>query len=144
METLLTGLVSAAATAVITYFVTLSKIRLDLAVEYDKKLRAERLDAYKKLFTLLKPLARYSPAEQITDQIIKRTSENMRDWYFDIGGIYLSQKSREHYFALKESMQKVIDKPTLLDTELKNILKHGKVLRESLSNDVGTRAESFM
>jgi hypothetical protein len=88
------GLIS----AVITFFVTRAKVRLDLTAEYDRKLRSERLDAYRDLFKSLKPLARYSPESPLTYQIIRNTSEELRDWYFDTGGIYLSKESRTPYF----------------------------------------------
>src|SRR5258708_7955603 len=111
---LLTGLISGAITAVVTYFATLSKARLDLTIQYDKDLRQNRFAAYQKLWPMLKPLAPYSPEKPITHHIVKDTSEKMRDWYFDCGGIFLSSESRGPYFDLKRHMQKIID-----DTDLK-------------------------
>ena len=149
---LMTGLISGAITAVITYFATLSKARLDLTLVYDKELRENRLEAYKELWKRLKPLARYSPETPLTHQIVKETSESMRDWYFDVGGIFLSRESREHYFALKQEMQNVIDHPELqkekdrpLDAKwIKRLHNQGKILRETLSNDIGTRRQPFV
>jgi len=149
---LITGLISGLISAGITYFATRSKVRLELIVEYDKKLRAERLDAYKLLWKELKPLAKYSAENPLTYQIIRQMSEKMRDWYFDEGGgIYLSKQSREPYFKLKKSMQKIIDDENLqsekdepLQINPKNILEQGSVLRESLSDDIGTRREPFI
>lgn len=149
---LLTGLVSSAITAVITYFVTLSKARLELTVEYDKELRKSRLEAYQKLWTIMKPLARYSPEKPLTQQLVKQTSEAMRDWYFDTGGIFLSRASREPYFGLKREMQAIIDNAGLqkladasLDEELMRALhERGTSLRASLSDDIGTRKGPFV
>lgn len=117
LASLLTGLVAGAISAVVTYFATRSKIRLDLAVENDKKLRDERLKVYKDLWKLLKPLARFSPETPLSYQIIKDTSEKMRDWYFDEGGIYLSKESRKPYFDLKKSLQRIIDEEGLKKDE---------------------------
>ena len=152
LQSLLAGLVSGAITAVVTYFATLSKARLDLAIVYDKELRDHRLAAYKQLWKLLKPLARYSPEAPVTYQIVKETSESMRDWYFDQGGIFLSRESRNPYFELKEMMQRIIDdqelqkeKDRLLDANRLQPLHHqGTVLREALSNDIGTRQLPFL
>lgn len=149
---LLAGLISGTITAVVTYFATFAKARLDLSIEYDKELRQKRLDAYRDLWKRLKPLARYSPEQPLTRQIVKATSESMRDWYFDVGGIYLSRESREPYFALKEALQGVIDSPefrkeqdqVLSDPTLQPLLERGKTLREALSNDIGTRRQSFL
>jgi hypothetical protein len=152
---LLTGLVSGLISAVITFFVTRAKVRLDLTAEYDRKLRSERLDAYRELFKRLKPLARYSPESPLTYNIIRNTSEELRDWYFDIGGIYLSKESRTPYFDLKELMQNIIDNeklrkdpkaalPEELAEDLKRLLEKGKLLREYLTNDIGTRRGPFV
>lgn len=143
---LLTGFISGAITAVITYFATLSKARLDLSIEYDKELRASRLAAYKELWRLLKPLARYSPETPLTHQVIKETSESMRDWYFESGGIFLSRESRAPYFALKKKMQEIIDNPDHpLDAKwIKALHDQGTILREALSNDIGTRRQPFL
>jgi len=168
---LLTGLISASITAVVTYYATRSKIRLDLAVENDKKLREKRLEVYQKLWVLLKPLARFSPEKELSYQQIKITSEKMRDWYFnDASGIFLSKETRKPYFDLKKSLQQIINESELIkdkdepftevdkSKEIKNnwntpervneilekILKQGKELRTSLSDDIGTRKEPFL
>jgi hypothetical protein len=76
----------------------------------------------------------------------------MRDWYFDTGGIFLSRKSRGPYFGLKQVMQDIIDNSELekdkeapLDyTWMKPLHKEARALRNSLSNDIGTRREPFV
>ena len=149
---LLTGLISAALAAVVTYFATRSKIRLDLMVEYDKEIRQKRLVLYQNLWKMLKPLARFTAEEKLTYPKIKETSENMRDWYFDkAGGLYLSKESRKPYFDLKEYLQDIIDDENLKDkkaelskSQLNKILDYGKRLRDSLSDDIETRKKSFL
>jgi hypothetical protein len=149
---LLTGLISGAITAVVTYFATLAKARLDLSIEYDKELRQERLKAYQDLWKRLEPLAPYSPKKPLTHELVKSTSEDLRDWYFEFGGIYLSQECRGPYFALKESMQKIIDSPNLMKEKSKTLAsenadilrKQGSILRTALSDDIGTRRRSLL
>ena len=51
---LLTGLIPGAITAVVTYFATFARARLDLTIEYDKELRQKRLEAYRELWKRLK------------------------------------------------------------------------------------------
>ncbi|MEP6904058.1 MAG: hypothetical protein ABJA66_20215 [Actinomycetota bacterium] len=169
-SSLLTGLVSAAIAAVVTYFATRSKIRLDLTVENDKELRKKRLEVYQKLWIQLKPLARFSPEKELSYQLIKDTSEQMRNWYFDeASGIFLSKESRKPYFELKESLQKIIGAERLVKdadvsftkdeleitvktknkTEkvkeiLETVLEQGKELRRCLSDDIGSRKEPFL
>jgi hypothetical protein len=149
---LISGLVAGIISAVLTYFGTRSKIRLDLTAEYDKDLRASRLEVYKTLWTLLKPLARYSREGPLTYQLVKNISEEMRDWYFDTGGIYLSRQSRGPYFKMKEVMQAIIDDASLVqradeplsEVNIKALLKSGTRLRESLADDIGTRRGPYV
>ena len=142
---LLTGLISGAITAVVTYYSTYAKARLDLTIEYDKELRKSRLDVYRTLWPLLKPLARYSAERPLSREIATETSGQMRDWYFDGGGIYLSRESRGPYFALKDALQHVIDAPRpLAPTLVARVHDAGTALRAELSNDIGTRRQSFL
>jgi hypothetical protein len=148
---LIAGLVSGAVTSVITYFATAAKIRLELTVEYDKELRKDRLRAYLKLWPKLKPLAKYSPPSPVTRQLVKDTSEDMRDWYFDTGGVYLSRKSRGPYFKLKGTMQEIIDYSEIEEEDgplpkelVETIHREATRLRSALSDDVGTRQEPFL
>jgi hypothetical protein len=152
---LVAGLISGLVSSVITFFVTREKVRLDLAAEYDRKLRSERLDAYRDLFKRMKPLARYSPEKPLNYKIIKETSEELRDWYFDVGGIYLSKESRDPYFKLKALMQQVIDHEEFkepqdqqtrcaLEVLLKTIVDAGSDVRTLLTNDIGTRKGPFV
>ena len=151
LQSLLAGLVSGLITAVITYYATLSKARLDLAILYDKELRESRLEAYRELWKRLKPLARYSPEAPVTCQVLRETSESMRDWYFEIGGIFLSRESRKPYFDLKDKMQEIIEGTKAEDEEvavvgdpLKALHDLGTALRESLSDDIGSRQMPFL
>jgi hypothetical protein len=149
---LISGFISGAITAVITYFATRSKTVLDLTIENDRELRKERLKAYQELWPRLKSIAKYSAERPLTWQIIKETSEHMRDWYFGAGGIYLSARSRKPYFDLKKEMQLIIDdhgnkhkKETELDPAYTTQLhRHATDLRASLSDDVGTRRKPFI
>jgi hypothetical protein len=147
---LIVGL-SGAVTSIITYFATAAKIRLELTIEYDKELRKDRLNAYLKLWPKLKPLARYSPPSPVSHKLVKETSEDMRNWYFDIGGVYLSRESRGPYFELKKTMQKIIDHPEIPEKDgslpgewVATLHDQATVLRTALSDDIGTRQEPFL
>lgn len=149
---LISGFISGAITAIITYFATRSKAVLDLTIEHDRELRKERLEAYQKLWPQLKALAKYSPEHPLSYEIVKETSEKMRDWYFSPEGIFLSARSRKPYFDLKAEMQNVIDDADLRDHKKKlrdtsfvtTIHNYATALRASLSDDVGTRRKPFI
>lgn len=137
------GLVS----AIVTYFATRAKIRLDLAAQYDKQLQDSRLETYKELWGMLEPLARFGRTELITYEVIRSISDQTRIWYFHKGGIYLTQRSRKPYFKWKGVMQPVLDDRKLAsqphreidEPQLERILTAGSALRTALSDDIGTK-----
>lgn len=151
-SSLLAGFVSGALTAIVTYLATRAKTRLDLNVEYDRDLRKSRLEAYRDLWAKLEPLARYTPERPITYRIVEESSHRMREWYFNVGGIYLSRESRRPYFKLKDAMQRIIDDDDLRESPeerlqshvLRPLEEHGRALRGSLSDDIGTRNRPFV
>lgn len=141
------GLISGLASAALTYFSTRAKIRLDLSAEYDKKLQETRLEAYMKLWAMLEPLARFGRDQPITHAVLLEVSTQTRKWYFQTGGIYLTQASRGPYFFWKELMQPLLESPkyygnpgTPIDeTELGPVIAASSALRTSLSDDIGTK-----
>lgn len=147
IQSLLIGGVAGAVSAVITYFSTRSKIRLDLAAEYDKALQEARLATYKELWSELEPLARYGREGPVTFKIIGEISDFSRTWYFKTGGIYLTERSRSPYFRWKAVMQPVLDSPDFTakpdaeidKAQLELILAAGSTLRTALSDDLHTK-----
>ena len=141
------GLVSGIASATLTYFSTRAKIRLDLAAEYDKKLQETRLDAYLKLWAMLEPLARFGRDKPATHAVLLNVSKQTRNWYFHIGGIYLTQASRGPYFRWKELMEPLLDNPkyhqnpdmAIDEIEIQPVIAASSSLRTSLSDDIGTK-----
>lgn len=138
--------------AVVTYFSTRAKTRLELAVEYDKELQKSRLEAYKKLWAMLEPLARFGRDKTVTHEDLRGISDRSRSWYFREGGIYLTRASRGPYFRWKELMQPLLDnnqfadQPTapIPETELEEVISAGSTLRTSLSDDIGTKRASWL
>jgi len=146
-QSVLIGGVAGIVSAVITYFSTRSKIRLDLAAQYDKDLQESRLKAYKELWAMLEPLVRYARDETVTYTVIHTISIETRKWYFQNGGIYLTERSREPYFDLKKAMQPVLDAAECKSQpdkeidpqQLERIVAAGSTLRTVLSDDIGTK-----
>lgn len=158
-QSILIGAVAGLASAVLTYFSTRGKIRLELAAEYDKNLQENRLATYQKLWAMLEPLATFGRDEPVTYAVIRKISTDTRKWYFREGGIYLTERSRKPYFHWKKVMQEVLDDPDLaaqpdleigeFDTNkrqqktkidrLGSILGAGSSLRTALSDDIGTK-----
>lgn len=146
-QSILIGGAAGLVSAIITHFSTRAKVRLDLAAEYDKNLQESRLKTYQELWAMLEPLARYGRAEAVTYAVIRSISDKSRTWYFQEGGIYLTERSRKPYFKWKAAMQLILDARDFAsqpDAEidpprLEPILTTGSALRTALSDDIGTK-----
>jgi hypothetical protein len=126
------------------------KARKDLEIAYDTDLRNQRIQVYKELWKRLQPLAKYSRPEPVTYQTIKKLSETLRQWYFEEGGLFLSERSRDAYFALQDELTKKLaelgqqEDKLLPETTFEYLRKKGSDLRSRLTEDVGTRKASQM
>lgn len=149
-DALATALIGGAAgvlSAVITLVFYPWKLRSDLAAAYDKQLQEQRLDAYKQLWAMLEPLARYGREKPLTVSVLRGVSDATRTWYFHVGGIYLTVATREPYFRLKALLQELADDATLGESpdrpvseqRLAAVIAAGSDLRTHLSDDIGTK-----
>lgn len=133
--------------AVVTYFATRSKLRLDMTGEYDRALHEKRLELYKQLWPKTEPLGKYASSDSFTYKTVAAVSLDMHDWYFKEGGLFLSKESRTPYFLLKDAIQRVIedrqlaDKPDqpIPDAARRAIVDAAGRLRTSLADDIRTR-----
>ena len=152
VQSVLIGGLSGVVSAALTYVSTKAKTRLDLAAQYDKELQQSRLAAYKILWAMTEPLARYGRARTVSVGDVHKISEQTRDWYFQTGGIYLTQASRGPYFKWKALLQPVLELPeidTHLDApvpeeQLAMIVAAASLLRTALSDDIRTKRLSLV
>jgi hypothetical protein len=143
----LIGGLAGGVSAVITYFSTRAKLRLDVAAQYDKQLQDSRLAAYIKLWEMLEPLARFGRDKPVTYAVMKDISDKTRTWYFQTGGIYLTRASATPYFKWKGLMQQLLDDPEFVkkpdeaipEKQLEAIIAARSTLRTNLSDDIGTK-----
>jgi hypothetical protein len=134
---IVTAVVAAVLAAVGTYFTT----RRNLEAAFDTSLRDLRIDAYQKLWQNLEPLAKYDRPEALTQDEARKLAGTLRTWYFETGGIFLSHRTRQDYFALLDGLEtftaagaEPLDEE---DDEFLRVL--GSRLRTGMTADVGTR-----
>jgi hypothetical protein len=108
------------------------KVRKELEAEYDKDLRAKRRDAYAALWKLLQPLAIYSPPGPVSPESMKQLSVELRQWYYEVGGLYLSANTRDAFFALQDEL-------TAQGATAEKAREKGSRLRTATTLDVGSR-----
>jgi hypothetical protein len=134
------GLFTGAVLAVIA-----SRKRLE--VEYDIALRKDRIEAYQALWKILEPLAYYSPQSAVTYAVARDLSKALRSWYFEVGGLFLSEETREAYFDLQKALGGAIKEP--LDVEdvslgpqrFERLRAIASKLRTTSTQDVATRVK---
>jgi hypothetical protein len=121
--------------------------RQRLEVEYDIELRKHRIEAYQALWKILEPLAYYSPPSAVTYAVARDLSQALRSWYFEVGGLFLSEGTREAYFDLQKGLGGVIKEP--LDARYRPLGPRGferlrslaSTLRTASTQDVATRVK---
>lgn len=134
--TAVAGVVVAAITGVLSYRSARWSVRKDLEVD----LRRQRLEAFKELWALSEPLAKYGRTEsslRATPGSMDALSNDLRHWYFAQGGMFLSDPSRDAYFEFQDALQEVIggvhDPAMELDEETREGLRRrASQLRTSL------------
>ncbi len=134
---LLTAVVTAVLAVVGTYFTT----RRALEATFDTSLRDLRLDAYKTLWQDLQPLAKYDRPQALTREQARELAGALRTWYFETGGLFLSHRTRQDYFALLDGLETATatEKKRLREGDDEFLRVLGSRLRTGLTADVGTR-----
>lgn len=129
-----------------TYVTTVLKIRQELGAQYDSDLRRDRIIAYKELWKCLEPLARYAPPGHFTYAGAQKLAAALRSWYFENGGLFLSEQARDACFDLQKTLTTLgeTSAETVQGPTLEELRSAGSVLRTKLSEDVGTRARGMI
>lgn len=83
------------------------KARKDLESEYDIDLRKDRIEVYRELWKRLEVLAFYAAAP-VTYEDASALTRSLREWYFQQGGLFLSEQTREPYFDVQSALQGIV------------------------------------
>lgn len=148
LNAIITGLIGLTSGAVLAYLGAALKFRKDLEAEYDKDLREKRITSYLELWKHLELVARYDRPKPLNRKTLSILTSSMREWYFEIGGLYLSEETRKAYFDLKEMIKNFLGNPKyrtdreLEPADLDVLLAQASLLRSHLTKDIGTRKSS--
>ena len=135
------GVASGVGGAALSGWVTVLLVRRNLAAAYDTDLRAKRLEHYAKLWPLFRDAAATRP-EPLTREEIRRLGEDLRGWYFDGGGLFLSRTAVDFYNLLQRAIRELTsdaNRGELTPLEQEGIRFLASSLRTRLTDDVATR-----
>jgi hypothetical protein len=110
-----------------------------------KLLWEKRYETYKKLLEVTGKLPLYPARADLVYGDVLHAAEEMRDWYFKEGGLLLSKKARDKYFAAQKKIVQVMKKQkkeNVLDPvgdDYETIRSCFSELRTELTNDLMSR-----
>lgn len=95
----------------------------------------ERISAYKDLWSLTKLFQRHPPHIPGLEEF-KDCLDQLDQWYFGPGGLFLTGRSRDQYFALVKALQ---EQQAADEQTYRKLFALASDLRATLVTDVGTR-----
>ena len=132
----LSAIIAGAVSLLISTLVAAWAQRRKLESDYDAALRAERLAEYRRLWQLMEPIGWYGKHE-ITAKTTKKLLADIDHWYFEGGGLLLSDVSYQSF----EELQRALDKYDGLPDHLRPV---GSKLRTALAYDIGGRKRPLL
>jgi len=77
-----------------------------------RSLWEKRYETYKRMFSLTGILPLYPEKAKVTYEQLIKAGKEMRDWYFEEGGLLLTEQSRHFYFEVQRKIREVVNTRT--------------------------------
>jgi hypothetical protein len=99
--------------------------------------------AYKQLWQLTGALPRYHWPKNPTRSEMRELIERCHSWYFDVGGLFFSQETKDAYFTVMNALDKAAgrqagDSTPVTEDTVQDLFVLGERLRLNMAADVGT------
>jgi len=120
----------------------LHKSTLAMVTTVDTDLRERRITAYSELWKKTGTLPQWPRNRELTYQDLLNLTDELRKWYFETGGMYLSATARKAYGEVQESLTCVLAKGnagTVNDSDYDTIRSKCSTLRTELTRDLLSR-----
>ncbi len=115
---------------------------LNYRTKVDEGLRDTRLTLYKALWKKTELLPKWPRRTDVTYEHLRVFSEDLRKWYFDEGGIFLSRNARSAYGGLQDVIGAVLApeaKGPIADPDYDRVRSRCSDLRSQLTDDLLSR-----
>ena len=132
--------ISAFIGALVSHFLT-QRRGLDVAIY------KQRNEVYQPLWKRTELLPKWPRRADVTYAQIHALSEDLRDWYFNVGGVYLSAAARNAYGRLQDALNessRSARSETLSPGDYDILRDRCSDLRTELTNDLLSRKRMFL
>jgi hypothetical protein len=102
------AITAAVVGGVVSIVVSFAAGALTYRTKVDEALRDKRLTLYKDLWRKTGLLPKWPRRSDLTYEQLEEFSQELRKWYFDEGGIFLSEKARGTYGKLQDAIGEVL------------------------------------
>jgi hypothetical protein len=115
----------------------------------DENLRAKRLELYPVLWDATKAISRW-PRVDITRGSLEDLHGTLRSWYYEKGGLFLSESARDRYSDVQALIEALLtdkgDPDCLLAKDAyRDLMETASAMRTALTQDLNTRRrQSFL
>jgi hypothetical protein len=123
----------------------LHKNTIAMTMTIDTDLRGRRITVYSELWKKTGDLPKWPRNQELTYQDLHNLSTELRKWYFETGGMYLSEGARVAYGEVQKSLTSVLAKGQdgkVIDSDYDTIRGKCSTLRTELTDDLLSRREA--
>src|SRR3954451_821616 len=130
------ALVGAAALALVNSWIT-------ARAGIDGELRTKRLTVYPPLWMATSAVSRW-PRTNLSRASLKQLHDDLRSWYFETGGLFLSARARARYGDVQELIEALLLRKAepaylLVEKRYTDLMDAVSSLRTALTEDLDTR-----
>jgi hypothetical protein len=117
---------------------------VDARIKTDEGLRTQRLEAYPPLWRLTGTLSQW-PRTHPTWSDVGKIHTELRNWYYNVGGMFLSERSRDLYLDVQRLAAQLLEYRSeamdakVSDAEYESLRETCSLLRTYLALDLETR-----
>jgi hypothetical protein len=146
VDELLAAVAGAAAGGVVGAVTSYLQVRRSYRLGTDQELRNARLGAYVKVWAALKPLSTHRDQPPSPRELHQLVSV-LTDWYYDVGGLYLTSQSQPAFVELVRHVKEAADEGVERDTPVEgathaSLYVWGSRFRSHLTLDLRSRDEA--
>lgn len=145
------ALISGLVGSLVGVLVTMWQVRKQFEASAELQRRENRIPVMQKLWAQLQPLSFHGKTQIDRSDMLSKISDNLTDWYYKTGGLYLSKTSADFYVDFQNSLQSLmmahdqgreVRLNQLTHAEFHRLQLEASALRSLTVRDCGTRIET--